>query len=155
MSRVYSIEFAGVAVSAVQDLLAIYTGASKAARLHSMVLGQITGTTVANLRVSLKRLPPTVTSGSGGTAPTPQLLNPGDAAATVTARANDTTQATTTGTVAVLVADVFNTINGWLFMPPPEDRPVVGLSSALVLSLDTAPGAAMTMSGTMTFEELF
>lgn len=153
--RVYSVEFANVAVSAVQDLLTVFTGAGKAVKLHSLVIGQITGATVANLQVSLKRLPATVTAGSGGTTPIPQPANPGDAAPTVTAAANNTTRSTTSGTAATLVADVFNTINGYLWMPPPEDRPVIGLASAAVVSLDSAPSAAMTMSGTLVFEELF
>lgn len=153
MARTYTVEFAGVSVAAVQDLLAIYTGASKAVRLHSFQIGQITGTTVANLPLTLKRITGTVASGSGGTTPTPLPLNPGDAAATVTAHANDTTQAS--GTVAVLVADVFNTVNGYLFTPAPEDQPIAGLSSVLVVSLNSAPSSAMTMSATVTFEELF
>lgn len=153
MSRVYTIEFSGVSVTAVQDLLSIYTGGTIAAQLHAIQIGQITGTTVANLAISLKRLTGTITDGTGGTAVTPAPLDPGNAAATATARANDTTQAT--GTVTTLMADVFNTVNGYLLQFAPDDRPIVGLSSALILSLNTAPGAAMTMSGTLTFEELF
>jgi hypothetical protein len=126
-----------------------------AIELHGIVIGQITGTTVQNLRMSVKRLPTTVTSGSAGAAATPQKIQRGDAAATITARTNDTTQASTSGTPAILHSDVFNTVNGYQFFWPPEDRPVIGLNEAAVVTLDTTPGAAMTMSGTLIVAELF
>lgn len=154
MSREYSIEFDGVSVSAVQDLLAVYAGSSMAFEVHSITLGQITASAVGNLRITLKRMRATVSTGSGGSAPTVQKLNDGDAAATVTARANDTSQATAT-TSAKLHADVYNVVNGYQWIFPPDDRPVIQPSQAAVLSLDTAPGSAETMSGTMVIAELF
>lgn len=152
--RIYAIPFRNVAVAAVQDLIAAYCGASMGVALHGFTIGQITGTTVQNLNISVKRLPATVTSGSGGTSVTPQKMGRGDAAATITARANDTTQATTSGTAGVLHGDVFNTVNGYQFFWPPNDQPVIGLSEAAVISLDTPPAAPMTMSGTLIVEEL-
>jgi hypothetical protein len=155
MSRIYTVSFSGVAVSAVQDLLAVYSGSSMAFAVHSIQIGQITQTSVEAVRISLKRLPATVTTGSGGTGPTPQPASAGDSAATVTARANDTTQATTNGTAVTLLADAFNLVNGYQWIFPPDDRPVAKLSEAIVLSLDSAPSAARTMSGTIVVEELF
>lgn len=157
MARSYSVQFNNVAVTAVQDLIALYAGASMACKLHGIVIGQITGTTVQNLRISVSRLPTTVTAGSGGSTPTPQKINRGDAAATATAHTNDPTptQASTSGTKSVLHSDVFNTVNGYQFFWPPDDRPVIGLSEAAVVSLDTAPSSSMTISGALYFEELF
>lgn len=152
--RAYSIQFSNVTVAAIQDLIALYCGASMAAELHGVVIGQITGTTVQNLRISVKRLAATVTAGSGGSAPTPQKLMRGDAAATATARANDTVQATSSGSTAVLHSDVFNVVNGYQFFWPPLDAPTIGLSEAAVLSLDGAPSGALVMSGTLYFAEL-
>lgn len=153
--RIYSVSFNGVSVSAVQDLLAVYAGLSMAFEVHSIQIGQVTQTAVEAVRISLNRLPATVTSGSGGTAPTPQKLANSDAAATITARVNDTTQATTNGTSATLLADTFNLVNGYQWIFPPDDRPVCGPSQAIVLSLDSAPAASRTMSGTIIVEELF
>lgn len=152
-TRSYSVRFAGVAVSAVQDLIALYSGSSMGLELHGLVIGQITGTTVQNLAMSIKRLPATVSAGTGGNSATPQKIDRGDAAATATARINDTAQATTGGTASVLHSDVINTVNGYQFFWPPDDRPSIGLSEAAVLSLDTAPASAMTMSGTLYFGE--
>lgn len=152
--RTYSIQFNNVAVAAVQDLLAVYSGASMVCELAGLVIGQITGTTVQNLRFTIKRLPATVTNGSGGNSATPQKMMRGDTAPTVTGRINDTTQATTSGTPSILHSDVFNTVNGYQFFWPPQDCPTIGLSEAGVVSLDAPPGAAMTMSGTLYVREL-
>jgi hypothetical protein len=154
--RVYTIEFDNVSVSAAQDLLAAYCGANMAVEVHSFVIGQVTASTVGNLRIRLRRLPATVTAGSGGTTPTPAKVGgTNDSAATFTAHANDTTQATTSGTAVTLHADAFNVVNGyqWVFLK--EDRPSAKPNEALVLSLDSPPGSAETMSGTMTVAELF
>lgn len=149
--RTYSISFSGVAVSAVQDLLSLLSGSAMAFEVHGFEIGQITGIVSQNLRVSLKRFTgPTV--GSGGSAPTPIKALTGDAAATSTARANDTVQMTGTGTT--IHSDVFATLNGISWFWPPEDRPVIGLSQGMSLSLDTAPTAALTMSGTLYFREI-
>src|SRR5258708_25811856 len=129
-SRPYSIQFNNGSISAVQDLIALYCGANMACELNGIVLGQITGTTVQNLRISVRRLPAIVTSGSVGAAATPQKLMRGDSAATATARTNDTTQATTSGTAALLHEDVFNTVNGYQFFWPPNVSPVIGPSEA-------------------------
>ncbi len=151
--RTYSVRFAAVSVAAVQDLLAVYCGASMGIELHGITIGQITGTTVQNLAVSVKRLPATVTAGTGGSAVTPRRAEVNDATATATARANDTAQATTSGTAETLLSDVFNIVNGYQFFWPPEDRPSFTLSQAAVLSLDTAPSSSVTMSGTLIFAE--
>jgi hypothetical protein len=155
VKRVYSVNFDGVSVSAVQDLIGVYAGASMAFEVHSITLGQITATAVGNLRIALKRLPATVTSGSGGSAVTPQKTNYGDAAATVTARSNDTTVATSSGAVSVVKPDVYNVINGYQWIFPHEDRPIFQPSQACILSLETAPGSAETMSAELVIAELF
>lgn len=154
-SRSYSVQFNNVSITAVQDLIALYCGASMALELHGMVIGQVSGTTVANLRISVKRLPATVTSGAAGNAATPRKAMRGDAAATATARINDTTQATTSGTAETLLSDIYNTVNGYQFFWPPDDRPTFGPNEAAVFSLDQAPASGMTMSGTLFFGELF
>lgn len=151
--RVYSITFSGVTVSVVQDLIALYCGASMAVELHGVLLGQVTGTTVQNLGVAIKRLTATVTPGTGGSAATPQPAEDNNPAATATARTNDTTVATTSGSTEVLYSDVFNTVNGYQFYPPEEDRPSFRLNQACIISLINAPSSPMTMSGTLTFAE--
>lgn len=152
--RVYTMTYSNVSVSAVQDLMGLYAGTSGAFEWHEFVVGQVTATVVGNLRLSLKRLPATVTSGSGGSAGVLNKSRSGDAAATITGRTNDTTQATTTGTAVLIREDVYNPINGYQYLPAPEDRPACNPSEAMVVSLDTAPGAAETMNGSAVVAEL-
>ena len=152
--RVYTMSFKNISVSAAQDLLALYAGYSGAFEVHSFVVGQVTATTVGNLRISMNRLPATVTAGSVGAAGVISPARTGDHAATVTGRVNDTTQAVTSGTAIALLEDVYNPINGYQYLPPPEDRDACNPSEAIVVSLDTAPGGAEAMNGTVKFAEL-
>ena len=152
--RLYTVGFSGVTISAVQDAIALYAGATKILAVQSVNLGQITGTSVFNARLRLRYLPVTVTTGSGGGAGTVKPYLSGDAAATATARINDTTQATTSGTAIDLWDDVWNTINGFIWTPPVLHRPpVIGLSGAFVVSIDTAL-STLVCNGSVTFEEM-
>jgi hypothetical protein len=150
---VYSVVFAGVSVSAVQDLFLVIADTTHKAVIHGVQIGAVS-TAVQNLKLTGKRMPATLTAGSGGTTPTPQKTDPQDAAASFTAHVNDTSQATTSGTASTVMADMFATINGYLWFPPREDRPKIDLSEGFVISLDTAPAASMVMSGTIWVEEI-
>lgn len=152
--RIYTLSFQNVTISAAQDLFLAIAGASRYLGVHQFNIGQITGTTVFNARVRLRYLPATVTAGSGGSTPTPVRTNPNDAAATFTAHANDTTQASSSGTAVDLYDDVLNTVNGMSWFAPVPGRPVIcGLSGAFVLSLDTALASFVT-NASITIEEL-
>lgn len=153
--RTYIIRFRGVSVSAAQDLCAAYAGASMALEVISVTLGQVTLPTVELLPISIKRLTATVTAGSGGNSFTPELDTDTDSAATFTARINDTTIATTSGSTAFPHVDIFNVVNGYPWIFPERARPSCKLSEALIFSLDGAPGAARVMTGSMKVRELF
>lgn len=152
--RIYTVGFQNVTLSAVQDMISITVGTSKIIAILSVNIGQVTATSVANQRIRLRYLPVTVTAGSGGSVVTPRPIVSGDAAATVTARQNDTTQATTNGTAVDLWDDSWNVVNGFLWTAPvPSRPPVIGISGAFVVSLDTAPSSLVTNMSVM-FEEL-
>lgn len=154
MGRVYSLSFSDVAVSAAQDLLIAQASSSVPIAVHSVTLTQKTLTAWEAKNVRIRRVPATVTLGSGGSTPTPRPLLKNDAAAGGTYHANDTTPATSSGTIVDLHSEEWNFLNGFYYLPPPEDRPVIGVSEAVTVKLDTAPSAAMTCSGTIVFEEL-
>jgi hypothetical protein len=154
MGRVYEVQFNNISVSAVQDLISIQSTSGMALKLLEVVLGQITATTVESLRLTFKRFSGAYSIGSGGTAPTPAKHNFGDPAAVATSRVNDTTQ-TTGGTSVTVRADIYNEINGYQYLAIPDKEIIIAPSQALIISLDTAPAAARTMSGSLTFEELF
>jgi hypothetical protein len=153
--RMYSINFADVSVSATQDLINITATAGMAFKIHRIELGQRTLTAWESKPVKLIRLPVTVTAGSGGTTVTPRPMNNGDAAATVTAHANDTTAATTSGTATTLMARDWEFLNGFLVVFTPDERPVIAPSQTVALNLPTAPSGATLASGTILIEELF
>ena len=154
--RTYTITFRAVSVTAVQDLCAAYAGASMALEVVSLTLFESNSTTAELLEISVKRLTTTVTPGTVGNAFTPARDTPTDAAATFTARINDTSVATTSGSTFFPHVDGWSLPNGsyqWIF--PERARPSCGLSEALIFSLDRAPSGARTLSGQMKVRELF
>lgn len=153
--RIYNIPFFQVSVTAVQDLFAAYAGANMALEIISITLGQIGQTSAELLEVSLNLLPATVTAGSGGTAPTPNPDASTNQASTFTARVNDTTPATSSGTILRRHVDVWNLPNGYQWIFPERARPSCKPSEALIFKLERAPAAGRTVSGTMKVGELF
>jgi hypothetical protein len=153
--RLYAVTFNAVAVVAAQDLFALTATASMAFKVHYIELGQKTLTSWEAKEIQLRYMPAVVTTGSGGAAATPRPLNPSDVAATVTARTNDTALTTSSGTAYDMLDRDWEFLNGFIWMPAPEQRPIVKPGAAIVLRLPTAPSASMSSSGTIVFEELF
>lgn len=153
--RLYAVPFSAVAVSAAQDLINLTCTANMAIKIHYVELGQKTLTGWEAKEITLRRNPATVTTGSGGSAVTPRPFNPGNPAATFTARSNDTTAQTTSGTQAILLARTWEFLNGFFWMPAPEQRPIIKPSEGFAVNLGTAPSGSMTASGTVWVEELF
>ena len=154
MGRVYSLSFKDVAVAAAQDLLGVTTSASVPIAIHSVTLTQKTLTAWEAKNVLFRRVPATVTQGSGGTTPTPRPMNANDTAAGGTYHVNDTTAATSSGTIVDIHSEEWNFLNGLYWLPPPEDRPIIRISEGFMVNLVTAPSGSMTSSGTIIFEEL-
>jgi hypothetical protein len=153
--RLYTVSIDAVAVAASQDLFGLLATSGMAFKLHCIELGQKTITTWEAKEIKLVRNPTTATVGSGGSAATPRPMNNGDTAATVTARINDTTGQTTNGTQAIIFSRTWEFLNGFFWMPAPEDRPIIAPSQGCSLKLPTAPSASMTVSGYMLIEEIF
>lgn len=154
--RVYVANFDNVSIgTAVQDILSLKAGAANGVELHYIELNAAGVTSPAEIRMRLKRLPATVTAGSGGTAPTMNVMDSGDAkSATATAHANDTTQATTSGTPANLLVWQWNILLPFQYLPAPEDRPTIQPGEELVLDLPAVIGVATTVSGFIKWREL-
>jgi hypothetical protein len=154
MSRIYSVTFENVAVSAAQDLLQIKGASGKMLRILRRWVGA-TDTTIPTaqmLRLRERFLPATVTDGSGGSTPSPIKHDNGDAAASFTALANSTTQATTNGTAAVLYTAGVHIFNG--FDDIHDDPPLVGPSQSYVFELLSTVTGTVHLSGGVEVEEL-
>jgi hypothetical protein len=160
IGRAYAVEFHAVAVAAQQDFFYIKPAADKLCVIEACYLSNVGGAADAGdvqeelLRVELIRLPATVTVGSGGGSMTPNPLATNDTAAGFTARINDTTVATTSGTALNLHSDGFNVRIPYVWMPPPEHRLIVANAQAIVARLVSTPADSITMSGTMLVREL-
>lgn len=155
MAEIFTIVCENISVSAVQDILAAYAASNKKLQLLGVEIGANGQTTIGNYPVRIRYLPATVTAGSGGGSVTPHNVNPDGASAGFTAHRNDTTQATTGGTAADLVATQLNPINGYYWTPPTQvgDEPKADVSAAFVLSLDNVAGT-LGISATMWLREI-
>ncbi len=155
MGRVYSAEFADVAVTAAQDLFNLLPAVDKPVEIHSVILSQNTEVGDAaeeGLLIKLQR--GATTAGSGGSEPagTPlgSINNAADAA---TVHANDTTE-TSAGTIVDVHSESWNIRTPFVYMPPPEDRVRLENNQHFAVALITVPADPITMSGTIVYEEL-
>jgi hypothetical protein len=154
MPRMYTISFSAVAITAVQDLFEITVGTNQVAELHQIILSQTSDPASADaeiLRLTIKRGQSTITSGSGGSTPTVQKADPGDANSSLTAEANNTTRAViNTGTLDIVHEDAWQEISGaFNYLPPPTGRHWFGPGDRIIFGLETAPADSITVSGTM------
>lgn len=153
MPRRYNVSFEKVSVSAVQDLITIQGASGKMCRILEVSVWDVDTTAPTNTQLALRCsiLTATVTV-TGGTSVTPRPLDVGDAAASFTAKSNNTTQATTTGAKTTVREAGANVYQGdqYQFLAPP----LIGPSESFVYEIITAPAAALTLSGNIVVEEL-
>jgi hypothetical protein len=154
MPRYFSVQFTAVAVTVAQDLFEVIAG-TKPLTLCEVVTGQSSdyGDSAAEgLQLTIKRGIGN-TAGSAGSAVTPVAHNTGLAAATATAKVNNTTQATAgTGSLTTLRSETFNVQGGYQYLPPVDQRPVILPSQSCVVAV-SAPADSLTMSATLVFCE--
>lgn len=152
---IYSATFYAVAVSAAQDVFELVAPAGSRVLIREIRLGQYSDAADAQAEMlSVQVIRGYTTSGSGGASVTPVNLSPvtGALSASSTVERNNTTVAQD-GTGAVLLADSWNVMGGWRYYPVPEERIEVGVSQRLVVRI-TAPADALTLNGTLVFEEV-
>jgi len=150
----YSVTGSIGSVSAAQDLAEILAASGKPIRIHEIRLSQATeeGDAAADmLNITLKRNSGG-TSGSGGTSVTPTPLQPSEGAASATAEIDNST-ALSAGTNTSICQEAFNAQVGWFYLPTPECRPEIPGGQYMLLTLDAAPNATLTMYITINFEE--
>ena len=84
-----------------------------------------------------------------GTSYTPLKTDPGDVAASFTARVNCTAEGTLTDLV---IRQGFNALSGWFYAPLPEDRLVVAGGGILGIRFPVAPASGTWSGGAMFIE---
>lgn len=154
LGRVYTVSFSAVSVSAIQDLVYLKAASDKPIVPLEAIFTVDSSETNEQMKVTIKRLGATVTVGSVGSSVTARKTASGNAAASFTARANDTTQATSSGTTETLHAEGFPSQGGWEYKPDLTDRFQFISTEACVFELSVAPGSAINMSGKVTVMEL-
>ena len=157
MSRMYSIEFADVAVTAAQDFFAIRPVADKPILIHAVFLSQTDDVgDSAEEMLLVQFIRGATTIGSGGTNPTARPLDSNDTAfgPTTNVRVNDTTEASS-GTRVDIHSEAFNIRTGMAYIPTPECRIRCDNADGFIeVALIDVPSDSLTMSGTMYVEEL-
>lgn len=160
--HIYTASFANIAVTAVQDLLALLAHSSSRiaiCRIEANQFSDFGDAASEMLAYTLKRSTTTPTFGSGGTAPTVRNVKHWGRAAVTTARANDTTQAAD-GAPVTLVASAFHISAGLIYAPRfgsddyIDERITVEAGHRFVVSLDSTAADSLSFSGTIWFEEL-
>lgn len=154
MSRFYTVSSNAVVGAAAMDLALIVGAAGKVLKIHRV---ECTSTDAAaptsgEMNFRCRYLPATVTNGTGGTAPTPAKQDQGDAAATFTARANDTAGASTSGTAVVLWSGAAHVLTGLDYMP--KSPWTVNPSTAVTFELITLPTGTIHVDTCVTVEEI-
>lgn len=92
------------------------------------------------------------TTSGNGSAATPFALDGSAVAALGTAETGAATIASA-GTAVVRHAGAFNVRSGELWMPPPEMRVVIPVSTRMVLRINEAPADSITGDATLWFDE--
>lgn len=140
MPRRYIVSEPNFTLTAAMDLIQIKnaSGSHKAVRIirwwwkptdNALATAQV-------LMTRCRRLPSTVTDGSGGTTQTPRPLDPGDPASTFTALTRNTTPATTNGTAAIVDEGGAHIYNG--YEQQPEEPIEISDAQSFVFELTSA-----------------
>lgn len=158
MGRMVIVQFAAVAATAAQDLFEIKASSTQPLILHEVRITQYSDVGDAAseaLSFTVKRFAGSYTSGSGGSSPTPALLDSADSATGVTCEANNTSRAAVgTGSLTTLLTTADNIAPGWHFLPTPECRPKCKPAEGFIIGLETAPADSLTINGYAIVEEI-
>jgi hypothetical protein len=158
--RLYAIPWTGTlaAASGDIDLLELLPATQMPCALVGYSLGQTSELGDAaeeSLRITIRRLTPTVTGGSGGSAVTPVPLDGNDAAAGFAAACGNSTVATSSGTDTIIEEHAWNVRNTpyerWI---PEEQRPRAQNAEALVVRLESTVDDDITVALTFWAAEL-
>lgn len=158
MGRKYTAQTNGVAVTAQQDFIEILAPTDAVVIVHDIEISQTSDAGDAQeemLSIKMVRGVGSVTSGSGGTTPTPQPIEDGDAAFGGTTEMNNTTKMVVgSGTLETLAAWAWNVRIPFQKIFTPETRPVISPGNRLTVELATTPADSITCNCTVTFEEV-
>lgn len=149
MGRIYSFSFSEVAVTAQQDLFQM-EALVVPLRLHAVYLSQtsdVGDAAAEGLSILIRRVTDAVTNDVAEV-----KMDGGDGAANADLAINETTELVTGA--EIIHAEAWNIAMPFIYLPPPELRPLAQIGNVIVVNLNTTPADSITMSGTAYFEEL-
>lgn len=156
MGRIYSVVFQGTITTAGgdQDLMEILPADDKPVSLRGWRFSQISevgDSAEEGIRISIAKMTATVTSGSGGSSPTPMPPDTADSAAGFAVEVNNTTVATTSGSTLIYDEIGWNIRNSPYGDWYPDERfcPKAKQGEALLVRWQTT--AADDLTGQFTF----
>jgi len=158
MGRLYQVPIPFVATAVQIDFFELTAAAEKPCKIHEIYLAQSTEVADAQeeqLTLKLKRASGSVTSGSGGSAPTPVPQDPRDTASGLTAEVNNTTKLVVgTGAITDERLYAWNVRMPFHLIFTPETRPMIIGGEKKVLELTATPLDTFTPGGYVLVEEL-
>lgn len=152
-SRVYTVSLTRVAVTGAITLIQLLAGATVPLQIIRAVIAQSSSTTSTQLPAQLNRKSAAATV----TSFTPLINGPSTdpAAAAIGGTSKTGINASAEGTDSnILHQDVWNYLNGFLFLPTPKEYPFVDANTLIGLKFPVAPGASLTTTADLIFEEL-
>ena len=162
--RVYSISFSNSTLTAAMPVFFINpkaNGAGSGVRILSIRLSQSGSTTSAQERLQLYTQVSTFPTMVSATPASMQSDDPASGITGGTAGAAGTAGVTGTaaggGTKTPILADAFNVLNGWLYVPVPEERPEMNTLATVTgmgLWFPAGPATLTGWSGTLVYEEI-
>ncbi len=160
MAGVYYVPYTGTLANASgdTDLFELTPGDDKPILLRGLLLGQTSEVADAAeeaIRITIYRLPATVTSGNG-TSVTPVAIDSAQSAAGFTAEANGGTVATTSGSAAIIAEFAWNLRSSPLELvwPNDDEAPKVRQTEALIVRCQTTVADDVTIAITAIVKEV-
>jgi len=146
MGRVYVARLSSVSVSVVKTLIQVTAPSTAHLKiLRAWISNDASETSQQEVAQILRK-----TAGGTGTSFTPIKLDPNDAVAGATVINNLTAEGTDGD---ILISEGFNILNGWLYVPVPEERIIVPPGGIIGLKLATLAAAFTVSAGLVWMEE--
>ena len=149
-SGVYLLSINSVSISGTNPILQLKPASSFNCEIIRAWCVQSGSTTSTQQRIQLSRFSAAATV----TSFTPLVLNGAQAAKAVGSTSGTGHTGSSSGTETdILYPDVFNILNGWLYVPVPEERIVIKSGDILGMRFPTPPGTALTVTAGIIFAE--
>jgi len=145
--RPYVVRLDATAVTGAITLVEVSAPSTGSIVLLRAWCSQSSSTTATQLPIQIVRKSAVAT----GTPFTPLALNENDGSAGSTALVNATAEGTDAN---ILIKEDWEYLNGWLWVPTPDDRITVKASGIIALKFPVAPGASTTIQAGFIFGEV-